>query len=94
MVSFMINLYSAAKKGVFEVVSLPAVAQLGNLGLRVGTQVAVKTRYKLGGPVLLRVENDFVLAVGKDIATQIAVKEVRCNVTPDCDSKCPNAKKP
>ena len=88
----MINLYNAKKSGIFEVVSLPQIAQLSNLGLRVGTQVMVKTRYRLGGPVLLRVENDFNLAVGKDIATQIGVKEVACNVTSNCDSNCPNIK--
>ncbi|MDR2167244.1 MAG: ferrous iron transport protein A [Clostridiales bacterium] len=88
----MINLYSAGKKGVFEVVSMPGIAQLANLGLRVGTQVAVKGRYALGGPVLLRVNDDFTLAVGKDIATQIAVKEVRCHESPQCPSRCPGVK--
>lgn len=78
----MINLYSAQKKGVFEVVSIPGIAQLNNLGIRVGTKVHVQSRYKLGGPVLLRVEDDFTVAIGKDIATQIAVKEVQCNVAP------------
>jgi Fe2+ transport system protein FeoA len=88
----MINLYSAKKKGVFEVVSMPGIAQLSNLGVRIGTQVAVKGRYGLGGPVLLRIDNDFTLAVGKDIATQIAVKEVRCHESAQCPSTCPGAK--
>ena len=78
----MINLYSAKKKAVFEIVSLPGISQLTNLGIRVGTQVYIQARYKLGGPVLLLVEDDFTVAIGKDIATQIAVKEVHCNVTP------------
>jgi len=73
----MMNLYEAKKSGVFHVVSVPNVGLLQNLGLRVGTKVAVQSRYALGGPVLLRVEDSFAVAVGKDIATQIAVREVR-----------------
>jgi len=72
----MINLYDAKKKGLFTVVGVPEVGLLQNLGLRVGTTVAVKNRYTLGGPVLLRVEDAFCVALGKDIATRVMVKEV------------------
>ena len=85
-----ISLYNAKKQGVFEVMTLPAISMLGNLGLRPGTHVTVKGRYALGGPVLLRVENAFVVAIGKDIATQIAVKEVPCcHVNTQCQVGCP-----
>lgn len=71
-----INLYDAKKTGVFQVASIPSVGLLQNLGLRVGTNIAVQNRYAWGGPVVLRVEGSFALALGKDIATQITVKEV------------------
>ena len=76
MVSEMIKLYEARKNGVFQVTSTPDISLLENIGLRNGTQVLVQSRYAFGGPVLLRVENAFTIAIGKDIATQIEVKEV------------------
>ncbi|MCL2840280.1 MAG: ferrous iron transport protein A [Defluviitaleaceae bacterium] len=72
----IINLYEAGKNEAFYVVSIPNIGLLESLGLRLGTKVAIQTRYMLGGPVLLCVEDSFLVAIGKDIATQIAVKEV------------------
>jgi len=72
----ILNLYRANKNKTFQVESIPDVGLLQNLGLRTGTKVAVQTRYAFGGPVLLRVEDSFSVAIGKDIATQISVKEV------------------
>jgi Fe2+ transport system protein FeoA len=72
----MMNLYEAKKNHVFQVASIPNIGLLENLGLRNGTKVVIESRYALGGPVLLRVENAFAVAIGKDIATQIAVREV------------------
>jgi Fe2+ transport system protein FeoA len=74
--SEMINLYEAKKNEIFKIISAPKIDMLENLGLRNGTRVVVQSRYAWGGPVLLRVENAFAIAIGKDIATQIAVKEV------------------
>ena len=76
MDSAITNLYEAKGNRIFRVDSVPNIGLLKNLGLRVGTQVTVQSRYSFGGPVLLRVENTFAVAIGKDIATQIAVKEV------------------
>jgi len=76
MVSEMMNLYQAKKNGIFQVISAPNINLLESLGLRNGTRILVQHRYALGGPVLLRVENAFTIAIGKDIATQIEVKEV------------------
>ena len=70
------NLYEARNKGTFQVISTPGIGLLENLGLRRGTQVKVQNRYALGGPVLLRVEGAYTVALGKDIARQIAVREV------------------
>jgi len=70
------SLYEAKKKGMFQVTSVPDIGLLEHLGLRVGTQIAVQNRYALGGPVLLRVEGAYSIALGKDIAKQIGVCEV------------------
>ena len=70
------NLYTAPKNGVFTVISVPNIDLLENLGVRVGASIAMQNRYALGGPVLLRVENAYSVALGKDIAQQITVKEV------------------
>ena len=76
MASAIMNLYEAKKNGSFKVASVPNIGLLQNLGLCVDTNITVQGRYALGGPVLLRVEDAFAVAIGKDIATQIAVKEV------------------
>ena len=76
MTSAITNLYEAKKDTTFQVASVPNIGLLKNLGLRVGTQVKMQSRYAFGGPVLLRVEDTFAVAIGKDIATQIAVREV------------------
>jgi len=82
--SVNINLYHAKTDGVFELVRLPNIPLLESLGKRKGTMVSITGRLKLGGPVLLRVENAFVVAIGKDIATQILVKEA-CG---ECPTNC------
>jgi hypothetical protein len=71
----IMNLYEVKKHGAFQVASVPNIGLLQNLGLRIGTQFTVQNRFALGGPVILRVENAYSVAIGKDIATQIAVKE-------------------
>ena len=70
-----VNLYNAKKDGEFQVVSVPDIGMLKNLGVHTGTHIAVQNRYALGGPVLLRVEGAFTVAIGKDIARQITVRE-------------------
>lgn len=72
----MVNLYTANAGNVFQVTKMPSIGLLENIGLRVGTKVSVRHRYALGGPVLLHVEDSFSVAIGKDIATHITVKEV------------------
>ncbi|MCL1843353.1 MAG: ferrous iron transport protein A [Defluviitaleaceae bacterium] len=75
MACSIVNLYEATKGEAFQIASVPKIGMLENLGLRVGTFVTVQSRFALGGPVLLRVEDSFAVAIGKDIATQIAVRE-------------------
>ena len=71
----LMSLYEADRQGKFQVASIPNIPMLENMGLRPGTQITIQNRYALGGPVLLRVEEAYDLALGKDIARQIAVKE-------------------
>ncbi|MCL2055527.1 MAG: ferrous iron transport protein A [Oscillospiraceae bacterium] len=68
-----INLYEAKKRGRLFVSSVPNVKLLENMGVRAGTQVTVQNRYAFGGPVLLRVEDAYSIALGKDLAKQISV---------------------
>ena len=68
------NLYEAKKHVALTVVALPALSALMNLGLRPGTRLCVENRYRLGGPVLLRVEDMYSVAIGKDVAEHIEVE--------------------
>jgi len=71
----MMNLYQAKGNKTFHVTSVPNIGLLKNIGFRKGTKVSVEKRYAFGGPVLLKVEDAFAVAIGKDIATQVAVEE-------------------
>lgn len=70
------SLYEAKKNSNHQVVEAPDVCQLGNLGIRTGTKVMVQSRYAFGGPVLLRVDDTYTVAVGKDVAKDIQVVDV------------------
>jgi len=69
------SLYKANKGHAFAVVYVPPVGLLESLGIRAGARVEVEERYALGGPVLLRVEGACSVAIGKDVATQIVVRD-------------------
>ncbi|MCL1789656.1 MAG: ferrous iron transport protein A [Oscillospiraceae bacterium] len=71
------NLYEIEKKGVYQIVLIPEIELLCNLGLRAGTTVTIQNRYTFGGPVLLRVEDTYIVAVGKDIAKEIQAVNIR-----------------
>ncbi|MCL1878319.1 MAG: ferrous iron transport protein A [Defluviitaleaceae bacterium] len=70
-----VNLYEARPRNALRVASVPDIGLLQGIGLRVGTRVVVQNRYTFGGPVVLKVEDAFCVAIGKDVATQIAVTE-------------------
>jgi len=67
------SLYTTKSNEVLTIVSVPSIALLECMGLRVGTQIKIKHKYAFGGPVLLKVEDSFLVAVGKDIAKQVVV---------------------
>ena len=70
------NLYEAKKRGRFKIAHLPKINLLESMGLRSGTNITVQDRYSFGGPVLLRIEEAYTVALGKDIALQIAVTDL------------------
>ena len=70
------NLYDAKNSHVYQIISFPKIHLLESLGLRLGTKIEVQNRYRFGGPILLRVEDAFAVAIGKDVATQIGVRAV------------------
>jgi len=75
MSSDAITLYMAQKNGHFTVMDVPDIDLLENLGVRSGASVSLQNRYAFGGPVVLKIENAYSVAIGKDIASQIIVKE-------------------
>lgn len=70
----MENLYRARKGLQLTVVRTPDIELLKGIGLHAGRKVQVQSRYALGGPVLLKVEGAYVIAIGKDVAEQIIVQ--------------------
>lgn len=54
--------------------NIPNISLLKNLGIRKDSQIFKKHTYRLGGPVLVSVDLREI-ALGKDIAEQIIVKE-------------------
>ena len=73
--AMVMNLYQTKNNASYQVTAVPNIALLQNLGLRAGTQITVQNRYSLSGPILLRVNNSFSVALGKDVAKQIDVME-------------------
>jgi len=71
----LVNLYKAKPDCIYTAHSLPDVKLLENMGIRLGTKLLVRNRYAFGGPVVLRVEDAYTVAVGKDIAKQIIVAQ-------------------
>ena len=70
------SLYDAAKGAALIIIDMPKISLLTSMGLGIGTQIKVESKYPFGGPVLLKIENTCSIALGKDIAKQVAVQEV------------------
>ncbi|HHW98389.1 MAG TPA: ferrous iron transport protein A [Firmicutes bacterium] len=69
------DLYAASEGKCYTVEQVPPAALLSCLGICPNSLVQKKYRYGMGGPVLLQVGSREV-AVGKDIASHILVREV------------------
>ena len=70
-----LNLYEATCNASYELISVPGIALLRSMGIINKLTVYKKYRYAFGGPVILMIDHSQV-AVGKEIASQIQVKEV------------------
>jgi Fe2+ transport system protein FeoA len=73
---FMQSLYEVDKCRKIAIKSVPDISLLNNLGIHAGTLVTVQNRYAFGGPVVLRVEEAYTVAIGKDVAKQVMVAAV------------------
>lgn len=72
----MLSLYTAPENRRYTVSDVPDVKILHSLGFFPGTAVYKKKRFKLGGPVLINLATREI-ALGKDIAKAIVVKEAQ-----------------
>ena len=69
------NLYEAACNANYELISVPDINLLKSMGIHAKLQVHKKYRYAFGGPVILKIDHGQI-AVGKEVASQIQVREV------------------
>ncbi|WP_318785080.1 FeoA family protein [Methanimicrococcus hacksteinii] len=69
-----LNIYTAQNNTEFVVESVPDAALLSCLGIYPKSVIRKSHCYKLGGPVILHLSSRKV-AVGKDLASQIIVRE-------------------
>ncbi|WP_338140909.1 FeoA family protein [Methanimicrococcus hongohii] len=74
MSQFYENIYVAPNDTDYVVESVPDAALLACLGIYPQSVVRKSHCYKLGGPVILHISSRKV-AVGKDLASQILVRE-------------------
>lgn len=70
------SLYTAPDNCCYTVSEVPDLKILNSLGFYPGTAVYKKKRFKLGGPVLINLATREI-ALGKDIASAISVKEAK-----------------
>lgn len=70
------NLYEAQPGKEYTILATPDYKLLSSIGLFSGAKVKMESRYGLGGPVSLSLSTKKI-AVGKDLATQIYVREAQ-----------------
>lgn len=68
------NIYQAKNNKYYVIESVPDAPLLLSLGIEPNMRVFKKYSYRLGGPVILNIDM-CQIAVGKDIAQKIMVKE-------------------
>lgn len=68
------SLYTVPDNRSYTVSKVPEVKVLGSLGIYPGTIIRKKKRFRFGGPVLISLATR-ELALGKDVAAAILVKE-------------------
>lgn len=69
------SLYAISKNKRCVVENMPSLELLSSLGLRKGLEIGVKSRQPMGGPIVIEIGRRSI-AIAKDIASSIVVKEV------------------
>ncbi len=69
------SIYQFKGKNSCIIEKMPQVPLLSSLGLREGMKVKVLSKQPLGGPIVVSMGNRSI-AIAKDVANQILVKEV------------------
>ncbi|MGF7184383.1 ferrous iron transport protein A [Desulfitispora alkaliphila] len=69
------TLYTIKNKDCYIIDKLPQIGLLNSLGMREGAVVSIMSKQPLGGPVVVKLGGR-CLAISKDVAEQITVKEV------------------
>lgn len=67
-------LYTSSNEKEYIVTKMPDDALLNSFGVFNGSKITKKLTYKMGGPVMLDIKGRGI-AIGKEIAMQIEVKE-------------------
>lgn len=70
----MNNIYEVKNNKPYIIQEIPDLKLLNSLGIRKNVQVFKKHSYRLGGPVVIKVDMSEI-ALGKDIAEKIVVRE-------------------
>lgn len=70
------NLYNAQPGKEYTILATPDYRLLSSIGLFSGARVRVESKYAFGGPVSISLSTKKI-AVGKDLATRIDVREVQ-----------------
>ncbi len=69
------NLKEGKRNNRYQIIGIPPVPMLRNLGVRPGQRVKVRFQYPFSGPVIIRIyRRDF--AISGTIAKQIRIKEL------------------
>lgn len=70
----MNSIYEVKNNKVYVIQDVPDIKLLNSLGIRKNVRVLKKHSYRLGGPVVIKVDTSEI-ALGKDIAEKILVRE-------------------
>ncbi|MGI5899155.1 MAG: FeoA family protein [Christensenellales bacterium] len=68
------SLYEAKTGQSYIITSVPDYDLLSSIGIIEGVKVKVESKYALGGPVSVALSTRKI-AIGKDVATKVLVKE-------------------
>lgn len=68
------SLYSLKNNSIALIEKMPIVPLLTSMGVREGIKISVVTKQPMGGPIVVQIGRRSI-AIGKDVAEQILIKE-------------------